>query len=109
MLTVTLPSFAEQVVFSETEVNLQDAIEGGCGAVPSVAGYALPNDMLRAELGVPFTLSADDFPLVLTVPSANASGRGADAATTAKPAVYFSFWTDELDLPARSVTARDCP
>ena len=41
---------AEQVIFSQTEVNLQ----GGCGTASGIA--SLPNDMLRAELGIPFVL-----------------------------------------------------
>jgi hypothetical protein len=63
-------------------------------------------DTLRAELGSPFELRAEHFPLKLEVSGARASVRGREAAGSTlegiPPELYFSFYTEEFDYSARS-------
>ena len=78
--------------------------QGGCHA-PN-GNVTLPYSMMRAELGSPFTLEANDFPLRLLVLSANASLRGEEAWDAASrpadaPKIYATFYTEELDYSAR--------
>ena len=62
--------------------------------------------MMRAELGSPFALQAEDFPLMLHVFSANASLRGEEAYTaqtdpSVAPSIFVSFHTEQVDTMAR--------
>ena len=64
--------------------------------------------LLRAELGGTFELHASDFPLYLTVLSADVAMRGGSggggggaAAHAHAPQMYFTFYTSEVDWRAR--------
>ena len=83
---------AEEVVRANTLV----AVQGGCDATSGL--QRLPRPMLRAELGPKFVLQQNDFPLYLTVIAANASDRG---EPDDPPQLYFSFYTEELDVGQR--------
>lgn len=76
------------------------AREGGSGE--ATLGW----DTLRAELGSPFALHAEHFPLELVVSGARASVRGRGAAGSElvgiPPELYFSLYTEEFDYSARS-------
>ena len=80
-------------------------IQGSCEVV--LGTRTLPHNLLRAELGRPFRLQAGDFPLRLTVLSMQASLRGGHAVNAAAdvpgadPAVYFTLYTEELDVTYR--------
>ena len=83
---------AEEVVPAGTLV----ALQGGCDQ-PS-GPTRLTRQMLRAELGDSFVLRRQDFPLHLTLLDANASDRGEQ---TSPPELYFSLYTEELNVPRR--------
>jgi hypothetical protein len=76
------------------------AQHGGSGEL------SLSWDTLRAELGRPFELRAEHFPLELVVSGARASVRGRGAAGSElvgiPPELYFSLYTQEFDYPSRS-------
>ena len=79
-------------------------VAGGCLA-PS-GSSELGAEYLRAELGAPFKLDAADFPLRLSVLSASASARGTDGPMGTEveiPALYFSFYTEEVDMRTREL------
>ena len=91
---------APEVVRRGTQIFMQ----GGCDAPSAMA--QLSHHMARAELGTPFVLSANDFPLSLQISSANASLRGEDAYEasadpTQMPSLFASFYTEELDWTNR--------
>ena len=105
---VTIPSLKDvqcaQLVESKgTSVYL----EGGCEVVD--IERTLPYDVMRAELGQPFSFETADMPLRLTVSSVRASLRGnaaaafATDAAGATPAIYFSLYTGETDDTGRKL------
>ena len=83
---------AEEVVPAGTLV----ALQGGCDQPSGLTRLA--RQMLRAELGNSFVLQRQDFPLYLTLLDANASDRGEQ---TSRPELYFSLYTEELNVPRR--------
>jgi hypothetical protein len=83
---------AEEVVPAGTLV----ALQGGCDQPSGLTRLA--RQMLRAELGDSFVLQRQDLPLHLTLLDANASDRGEQ---TSPPELYFSLYTEELNVPRR--------
>ena len=91
---------ADDVVTANTQIYVQ----GGCDWLSGPE--SIVTNLMRAELGEPWTVTAEDFPLRLLVISANASLRGEDAFDavddeTLRPALYASFYTEELDHVSR--------
>ena len=82
------------------------ALQGGCDS-PS-GEHRLERSMLRAEIGPWFTVDGADFPLYLTVLGVNSSDRGPQDDSSGDvhgaeplPQLYFSFYTEELNMSQR--------
>ena len=77
------------------------ALQGDCNRASGPNSVRLASPMLRAELGATFELGASDFPLYLTVLSADVAMRGSHGAALHAPQMYFTFHTAEVDWGAR--------
>ena len=95
---------AASVVASGTRVRLASTCSG------TTSNYALlKTPALRVETGDSFVVNEDDFPLHITLVSANASLRGDSPPTpnaslissTATASLFFSFYTEQVDWASR--------